>query len=76
MKKKDFTDLKKKDLKSLIKLASDKKIEAGKARMDIVTGKSKNLKGYSNLRRETAKILTLIREMEIVEKLNKEGILK
>ena len=69
MKRKDYTDLKTKTVKELIKMASDKKIEAIKKKMDILGGKEKNLKLHRNFRAEVAKILTLAKEKEILEKL-------
>jgi ribosomal protein L29 len=69
MKRKDFNDLKTKDIKSLKKMAQEKKLEASKKRMEIVGGKEKNLKATNNLRHELAQILTLVREKEIIEKL-------
>lgn len=68
MKRKDYTDLKSKTVKDLIKMASEKKNEAIKKKMQILGGKEKNLKVYRNLRIEIAKILTLIKEKEILEK--------
>jgi ribosomal protein L29 len=72
MKKKDFTELREKSVIELIKLAMKKKTEAAKKRMEILAGKEKNLKAYKNLRSEVAKILTLVREKEILEKLQPE----
>jgi ribosomal protein L29 len=72
MKKKDFTELREKSAIELIKLAMKKKTEAAKKRMEILAGKEKNLKAYKNLRSEVAKILTLVREKEILEKLQPE----
>lgn len=45
------------------------KLESLKKKMEIATGKEKNLKSYRNLRREIAKILTKTTEEKIVEKL-------
>lgn len=45
------------------------KIEAMKKKMEIMTGKEKNLKAYMKLRREIAKILTRETEEKIIEKL-------
>lgn len=73
MKRKELNDLRIKDIKSLRKLAVEKKVEAGKKKMEIVGSKEKNLKLTSNLRRDLAQILTLIREKEIMEKLEKKG---
>jgi len=69
MKKKELNDLRIKDIKSLRKLAMDKKAEAAKKKMEIVGSKEKNLKSTNNLRHDLAQILTLIREKEIMEKL-------
>jgi ribosomal protein L29 len=68
MKKRDYTDLKGKTVKELIKLASSKRSEAVKKKMQVLGGKEKNIKTYRNLRADIAKILTLIREKEILEK--------
>jgi ribosomal protein L29 len=69
MKRKDFTGLRGKTIKELQKLAYEKKTEAIKKKMDIMGGKEKNIKLYRNLMTEVAKILTLVREKEIVEKI-------
>ena len=69
MKRKDYTDLKEKTVKEQTKMASAKRAEATKKKMEILGGKEKNLKLHRNLRAEVAKILTLIREKEILEKL-------
>lgn len=69
MKKKDFNDLRTKDLKALKSMAVAKKLEVDKSRMEITGGKQKNLKATNNLRHELAQILTLVREKEIIEKL-------
>jgi ribosomal protein L29 len=68
MKRKDYTELKGKTIKELIKIASLKRTEAVKKKMQVLGGKEKNLKVYRNLRVEIAKILTLVREKEILEK--------
>jgi ribosomal protein L29 len=73
MKTKDFKDLRIKDLKTLKKLAVEKKKEAIKAKMGEVSSKEKNLKLALNIRREVAKILTLIKEKEILEKIEAKG---
>jgi ribosomal protein L29 len=72
MKTKDLKDLRTKDVKSLMKLATDKGLEAAKAKMGAVSGKEKNIKLALNIRREVAKILTLAREKEILEKIEAE----
>lgn len=75
MKRKDFISLRGKTIKELSKLAYEKKTEAIKKKMEIMGGKEKNVKVYRNLMTEVAKILTLVREKEIIEKIemnNKE----
>lgn len=74
MKRKDFTDLKAKEIKELKKLISEKKLIADKTKAAISGGKEKNLKAFKNLRREIAKILTLIREKEILESLQPKEV--
>jgi len=77
MKTKDFKELRSKDIGGLKKLAADKQEEAVRAKMATVTSKEKNTKLTLNIRREVAKILTLVREKEILESLapkaKKEG---
>lgn len=72
MKRKDYTDLKGKTITELTKMISVKRTEAIKKKMQILAGKEKNLKLYRNLRAEIAKILTLVREKEILEKVQPE----
>lgn len=69
MKRKDLAGFKNSDIKSLRKVVFDKKAEASKIKMDVAAGKEKNLKVYGNLRKDVAKLLTLIKEKEILEKL-------
>jgi ribosomal protein L29 len=76
MKRKDYNELKGKTVKELIKLAGDKKNESIKEKMKILGGKEKNLKVHRNLRAEVAKILTLAREKEILEKLQPKAEVK
>lgn len=69
MKKKEFNELRSKSIKDLTKMVLDKKNEAERAKMKHLGGKDKNNKVKRNLMREIAKILTLIREKEIIEAL-------
>lgn len=69
MKKKEFNELRKRNTIDLMKMVFDKKKEAEKAKMSSFGGKEKNNKIKRNLRREIAKILTLIREKEIIKSL-------
>lgn len=69
MKKKEFNDLKKKEVKDLLKLNIEKKFEAKKAKLNMMAGKEKNLKIYRNIRRDIAQIETVIKEKEIIRNL-------
>jgi ribosomal protein L29 len=60
MKKKELKELKEKSVKDLLDLVKKKKIEALNATARIYAGKEKNLKKAKNLRKEIAKILTII----------------
>lgn len=73
MKTKDFKDLKTKEVKELRKNANDLVLQLSKIKAKIASGQEKNLKGAKNLRRDIARILTLIKEKEIVEKLKTES---
>ena len=78
MKRKEFADFKTKTVKDLQKFVIDKKAEMAKKKVEIFSGKEKNLKYFNNLRREVAQAMTLIKQKEIVESLKpeKEEILK
>ncbi|HKC04793.1 MAG TPA: 50S ribosomal protein L29 [Patescibacteria group bacterium] len=69
MKKKEFTDLRKKEPKELEKMSVAKKLEAKKAKLNLISSKEKNLKIYRNIRRDIAQIETVIKEKQIIGKL-------
>jgi ribosomal protein L29 len=69
MKRKELTTLRGKTKEELMKIVIAKKLEADKTKMKIIGGKEKNVKVGRNLSREIAKILTLVREKEIIESL-------
>lgn len=73
MKIKDFRDLKIKKIEDLRKLLGAKQLENLKARAKIVSGGQSNLKEGKNLRRDIARISTLVREKEIMEELQVKG---
>lgn len=73
MKIKEFKSLREKDIKTLRKLVYDKKLEYMKGKMNIQAGKDKNLKSANNLKREIAKIQTLVSEKAIIAKLEGEN---
>jgi len=69
--KKSKITYKDKSVKELRDLAEKKIKERDEAKMEMVVGKSKNLKAYKNLKAEVARILTNLREKSILESLNK-----
>ncbi|KKU09333.1 MAG: hypothetical protein UX13_C0043G0014 [Candidatus Woesebacteria bacterium GW2011_GWB1_45_5] len=71
MKKKEFQSLRTKDVAELRKLLTGKRKDVLDKRMGISTAKEKNLKVVKNLRQEVAQILTVIREKEIIGKIDK-----
>jgi ribosomal protein L29 len=71
MKKKELNELRNKNIKELKKIAVEKRLECRKLMVKVTAGKEKNQKVGKNLSREIARILTLVREKEIIEKLQK-----
>lgn len=72
MKLKEFKDLKNKEIKELLKISDEKKVLLRKVILEIKSGSEKNLKKAHNLKKEIAKILTLIKEKEIIQKIVSE----
>ena len=68
MKKKDLQQLKKKEKEELVKKASDLRQEVISAKVDLSAGKKTSSKKPKALRRDLAQVLTILREMEIVQK--------
>jgi len=66
MKHKDLADLRKKEMKDLITLLDEKKAMLSKAMASAKLGTEKNVKLPWQLRREIAKISTIIREKELI----------
>ena len=74
MKKKDLTSLKSKSTQDLVKLVEQKRVEASALKVKTFAGQEKNLKASKNLKKEIARILTLIGQKEIISKASeKEG---
>jgi len=67
MKKSELNLLRQKDLKELRGLVEEKKKEAVKLFAKIKSGKEKNVKSLKILRKDIARILTIIREKEILQ---------
>jgi len=68
VKKKDFIELKGKEIADLLKMVKAKKTELAKLGPKVIAGEEKNLKKAAKIRKEVAQILTLIREKEILKK--------
>ena len=73
MKKKDFNLLRSKDIQELKKMALEKKKEAILAFASMKSGKEKNFKKSYSIRKEVARILTLIKEKEILRRLSDDS---
>jgi ribosomal protein L29 len=67
MKKKDLSSLRTKGKEELLKMLSEKKLEAAKAKAEVKAGTQKNLKKVTNLRKEIAVILTVLTEKNFME---------
>lgn len=67
MKLKQVQELRTKSLVELKKEADEKRTETVKVRAEIVTGREKNIKRLKNLRHDLAQILTIMKEIEILE---------
>lgn len=67
MKKKDYVSLRTKKTEELVKSVREKKNELAGVAGKVKTGEEKNLKKMHNLRLEIARLLTIIREKEILE---------
>jgi len=72
MNTKEFKEIKNKEIKDLNKLFIEKRDTLRKIMLEIKAGSEKNIKKGSILRNEIAKILTLIKEKEIINGLKKE----
>lgn len=68
MKINELNELRKKGVDELVKIVADKKKKLATVRIQTRAGREKNLKVGRNISREIAKILTLIRESQILEK--------
>jgi len=71
MKKKDLAGIRNKTRKELKSLAEKKAVELAKAKVSIKSGQEKNLKKVKLIRHEISQLQTVLREKEIVEKLEK-----
>lgn len=71
MKKTELKTLRGKKLEELKKLSKEKKFEIVKTLAKMASGQEKNLKKAKNLKKNLAQIETIVKEMEIVNKLQK-----
>ena len=72
MKIKEYKDLRNKEIKDLNKIFLEKRNLLRQTILNIKTGSEKNVKKGAILKNEIAKILTLIKEKEIINKIKKE----
>jgi ribosomal protein L29 len=71
MKKSDLTGLRTKTSEELAKTFSDKSKELVKVMTAITGGTEKNLKKGRNLKKDMARVATIIREKEIIASMTK-----
>jgi len=67
MKKKETSSYKEKSVLELKKSVAEKKERLIKLYAEIHAGKEKNTSSYRNLRKEVARLLTIIRQKQIIE---------
>ena len=72
MKKKDLIGLRNKHISELKKTVDNKRAEFYNSYASLKASGEKNVKKSKNLRHEISQILTIIREKEIVEEIEKE----
>ena len=68
MKKNDFKNIRVKKIEELKEMVSEKKLELIKLLSNKASKGEKNLKKGRNLKKEIAQILTVVKEIEILEK--------
>ncbi len=73
MKKNDFADIKKMDMKGLLAQAVTIKKEIDVLKFDKNLNSLKNLKSISNKKHDLAQVLTVVRQLEIIETLKGES---
>ena len=69
MKKNDFLEIKKLDIKALLDKAQKAKVELAGAIMDKSMNKLTHSKIIKNKRKEIAQILTILRQKELIKQL-------
>jgi len=72
MKKNELKAVRTKSSAELAKMLDDKTADLEKVRLDLVSGKEKNLKKAKNLKKEIAQVLTVINEKTLIEAEKKE----
>jgi large subunit ribosomal protein L29 len=68
MKKRDLKELRVKKAEEIEKMVSDRKGELIKLAIKVKSGEEKNLKKMKNIREEVARLLTIRKEKELIEK--------
>lgn len=66
MKRKEFNDLRSKEIKELIKKAEALRLDIAKTKAEMKTSNEKNLKKVKFLRKDLSQVLTIIREKDII----------
>ena len=72
MKKKDLAGTRKKTIEELRGLVEKKSAELAKVKVAMKAGQEKNLKKAKLIRHEISQLLSIYREKELIEKLEKE----
>lgn len=71
MKKKDLTDLRKKTISELTAMVEKKVAEVAKLKLELPSGKTKNVHAARSARRDLAQIKTIIGEKRVIEEKEK-----
>lgn len=74
MKSIELTKLRSSSAEELETLVLEKRKELDISVIERTSGKEKNIKLSKNIRRDIAQLLTLIKEKEIVEEMNKDKV--
>lgn len=74
MKKNALTDIKKSELKDLMKMAVTVRKEIALLELDKVAGKITDFKSIAKKRADLAQLLTVLRQKELLEQLTKKEV--
>lgn len=68
MKKKELQELKDKTIHELLKLLKEKKTEISALKRDVFMRKSKNTGGLRTVKKDIARIMTFLKQKEVIGK--------